>query len=130
MAFDTKSIFISSDRKINFTANVNDLADAKFYIVAVPTPVDGNKKPNLNALISATQMVATVLKKGDYVVFESTVYPGCTEEVCQPILENKSGLKVGVDFTSVLQKIQQMKFWKNSQNTVHTLFFVKNFQKI
>ena len=87
-----------SNKHISFTANVNDLAEAKFYIVAVPTPVDSNKKPNLNALISATQMVATVLKKGDYVVFESTVYPGCTEEVCQPILENKSGLKAGVDF--------------------------------
>jgi UDP-N-acetyl-D-galactosamine dehydrogenase len=86
------------NRKINFTANVNDLAEAKFYIVAVPTPVDVNKKPNLNTLISATQMVGTVLKKGDYVVFESTVYPGCTEEVCQPILESNSGLKAGVDF--------------------------------
>ncbi|MEM6963773.1 MAG: nucleotide sugar dehydrogenase [Bacteroidota bacterium] len=86
------------NKDIKFTANINDLADAKFYIVAVPTPVDASRKPNLNALIGATQTVASVLKKGDYVVFESTVYPGCTEEVCVPILENKSGLKMGRDF--------------------------------
>lgn len=86
------------NKNIDFTANINDLAEAKFYIVAVPTPVDSSRKPNLNALIGATQTVASVLKKGDYVVFESTVYPGCTEEVCVPILENKSGLKMGRDF--------------------------------
>lgn len=86
------------NKKIEFTANIRDLADAKFFIVAVPTPVDANKKPNLNALMGATQTVAKVLKKGDYVVFESTVYPGCTEEVCVPILENMSGLKMGRDF--------------------------------
>jgi len=86
------------NKNIQFTANVADLKEAKFYIVAVPTPVDANKKPNLFALKSATQMVASVLKKGDYVVFESTVYPGCTEEICQPILEEVSGLKMGKDF--------------------------------
>ncbi len=87
-----------SNRPINITARINDLAEAKFYIVAVPTPVDSNKKQDLSELISATHLLATVLKKGDYVVFESTVYPGYTEEVCQPILENQSGLKAGVDF--------------------------------
>jgi len=85
------------DKNIQFTANINDLKDAKFYIVAVPTPVDANRKPNLRALIGATETVARVLKKGDYVVFESTVYPGCTEEICVPILE-RNGLKMGRDF--------------------------------
>ena len=86
------------NKNIQFTANVADLKEVKFFIVAVPTPVDASKKPNLFALKSATQMVASVLKKGDYVVFESTVYPGCTEEICQPILEEVSGLKMGRDF--------------------------------
>lgn len=83
---------------IDFTARSQDLAEAKFYVVAVPTPVDANKNPNLNILKSATEMVAKVLKRGDYVVFESTVYPGCTEEVCVPILEDISGLKLNKDF--------------------------------
>ena len=83
---------------IIFTASIEDLKAASFYIVAVPTPIDDSKSPNLNPLLSATKTVATVLKKGDYVVFESTVYPGCTEEDCLPVLEELSGLKMGVDF--------------------------------
>ena len=83
---------------IIFTASIEDLKAASFYIVAVPTPIDDSKSPNLNPLLSATKTVAIVLKKGDYVVFESTVYPGCTEEDCLPVLEELSGLKMGVDF--------------------------------
>ncbi len=83
---------------INYTANESEIADARFYVVAVPTPIDKSWKPNLRALKSATASVASVLKKGDYVVFESTVYPGCTEEVCLPILESISGLEVNKDF--------------------------------
>ncbi|MEO1261892.1 MAG: nucleotide sugar dehydrogenase [Bacteroidota bacterium] len=86
------------NRKISFTSRRQDLAEAKFFIVAVPTPVDDQKRPNLRALINATESVAKVLKKGDYVVFESTVYPGCTEEICLPILEMLSGLKLNEDF--------------------------------
>jgi nucleotide sugar dehydrogenase len=83
---------------ICFTDNPNTLAQARFYIVAVPTPVDSFNKPDLSALLSATEQVGKVLKKGDYVVYESTVYPGCTEEECQPILERLSGLRCGQDF--------------------------------
>lgn len=83
---------------IVFTATIEDLKAASFYVVAVPTPIDDSKSPNLTPLLSATKTVGSVLKKGDYVVFESTVYPGCTEEDCLPILEELSGLKMGVDF--------------------------------
>jgi len=83
---------------IHFTANKEDLKEAKFFIVAVPTPIDDHKSPDLKPLLSATATVGSVLKKGDYVVYESTVYPGCTEEDCIPILEQKSGLKYLQDF--------------------------------
>lgn len=83
---------------ITFTDNVEDLKNAHFHIVGVPTDIDENKVPNLNPLLGATRSVASALKKGDFVVYESTVYPGCTEEDCVPILESISGLKGGVDF--------------------------------
>lgn len=86
------------DRDILFTADPADLKQAHFFIVAVPTPVDEHKVPNLRPLISASETIGRYLKKGDYVVYESTVYPGCTEEDCVPILEELSGLKAGVDF--------------------------------
>ncbi len=83
---------------ISFTANASDLAAANFYIVAVPTPVDQHRTPDLGPVKAASQSVGKALKKGDYVIFESTVYPGCTEEDCLPILEEESGLKLGEDF--------------------------------
>ncbi len=83
---------------IEYTANTEDLRKAKFFVVAVPTPIDEHNLPDLKPLLSATETVAKVLKKGDYVVYESTVYPGCTEEDCVPILENLSGLKYIDDF--------------------------------
>lgn len=83
---------------IQFTANPNDLKKASFYIVAVPTPIDEHNLPDLKPLLSACHTVGKVLKKGDYVVFESTVYPGCTEEDCVPVLEKESGLKFCKDF--------------------------------
>lgn len=86
------------NRNITFTTNAEDLKAAHFHIVAVPTPVDDSKVPNLRPVLSATRAVAKALKPGDYVVFESTVYPGCTEEDCLPLLEEGSGLKVGRDF--------------------------------
>ncbi len=87
------------DKDITFSFDQKTLADAKLYIVAVPTPIDKHKRPNLNPLKAATAMVAKNLKKGDCVVFESTVYPGCTEEVCIPVLERISRLKFNKDFT-------------------------------
>ena len=92
----TSSAFDGCD--ITFTANPADMQDAKFYIVAVPTPIDDHNLPDLRPLLSATRTVGKVLKKGDYVVYESTVYPGCTEEDCIPILEELSGLKFIKDF--------------------------------
>ena len=83
---------------IEFTANIEDLKEVRFFVVAVPTPIDGSNLPNLKPLLGATSTVAKVLKKGDYVVFESTVYPGCTEEDCVPVLEEISGLKFIDDF--------------------------------
>ena len=89
-------VFVGAD--IEFTSSVEKLREATFFIVAVPTPIDAHNKPDLKPLLGATNTVAQVLKKGDYVVYESTVYPGCTEEDCLPILEKISGLKGGVDF--------------------------------
>jgi UDP-N-acetyl-D-galactosamine dehydrogenase len=83
---------------IIFTSDVEDLKKAHFHIIGVPTDIDENKVPNLNPLLGASRSVASALKKGDYVVYESTVYPGCTEEDCVPILESISGLKGGNDF--------------------------------
>lgn len=83
---------------ITFTASEDDLADARFFIVAVPTPIDDYNLPDLSPLIKATRTVGKVLKKGDYVVYESTVYPGCTEEDCVPLLEKESKLKYIEDF--------------------------------
>ena len=83
---------------VKFTANIADLKEARFFVIAVPTPIDDANLPNLKPLLGATSTVAKVLKKGDYVVFESTVYPGCTEEDCVPVLEEISGLKFRDDF--------------------------------
>jgi UDP-N-acetyl-D-galactosamine dehydrogenase len=77
---------------ITFTTDPDDLAAASFYIVAVPTPIDDHKQPDLGPLLNACKTVGDHLSEGDYVVFESTVYPGCTEEDCVPILEQRSGL--------------------------------------
>ncbi len=83
---------------IHFTADLADLKDVEFFIVAVPTPIDSQNIPDLAPLIGASRTVGQVLKKGDYVVYESTVYPGCTEEDCVPILEELSKLKFVEDF--------------------------------
>ena len=83
---------------ITFTADIEDLRDVQFYIVAVPTPIDEANLPDLRPLLGASTTVGKVLSKGDYVVFESTVYPGCTEEDCVPVLEQLSGLKFQDDF--------------------------------
>lgn len=91
-----KEAFEHSD--ILFTSNIEDLRDVEFFIVAVPTPIDDANLPDLKPLLGASKTVAQVLKKGDYVVFESTVYPGCTEEDCIPVLEELSGLKFKTDF--------------------------------
>jgi len=90
------SDFEGSD--IEFTADIEDLKDCTFFIVAVPTPIDESKEPNIKPLLGASTTVGKALKKGDYVVYESTVYPGCTEDDCIPVLEEVSGLKWKEDF--------------------------------
>ncbi len=92
----SKDDFKNSD--IRFTHQIEDLKKANFFIVAVPTPIDEHNLPDLSPLINASITVGKVLKKGDYVVYESTVYPGCTEEDCIPVLEKHSGLKFIKDF--------------------------------
>ena len=85
---------------IEFTNDLDVLKQANFFIVAVPTPVDEHNVPDLVPVISASETIGKVIKKGDYVVYESTVYPGCTEEDCLPIIEKLSGLKNIIDFKS------------------------------
>jgi UDP-N-acetyl-D-galactosamine dehydrogenase len=100
---------------IEFTSELEKLREANFYIVAVPTPIDHHNLPDLKPLLAASKTVGQVLKKGDYVVFESTVYPGCSEEDCLPVLEKFSGLKLG-DF-----KIGYSPERINPGDTKHTL---------
>jgi UDP-N-acetyl-D-galactosamine dehydrogenase len=80
------------------TSRLEDIEDCNIYIVTVPTPVDKNNNPDLSPLIGASKMIGGILKKGDLVIYESTVYPGCTEEDCVPQLESASGLRFNVDF--------------------------------
>jgi len=97
----TNEVEIANLKKANniiFTSDADALQDCNFYIVTVPTPINKNKRPDLGPLINASNLIATVLKKGDVVVYESTVYPGATEEDCVPILENISGLSLNKDF--------------------------------
>jgi UDP-N-acetyl-D-galactosamine dehydrogenase len=83
---------------LKLTSNVAEIGNADFFIVTVPTPIDDARKPDLGAMMSASRSVGAVLKHGDIVVYESTVYPGAIEEECIPVLEQTSGLKAGVDF--------------------------------
>lgn len=101
---------------IVFTDKLDDIREAKFYIVAVPTPVDAHNVPDLTPVKKASETIGKVIKKGDYVVFESTVYPGCTEEDCLPIIEQISGLKSVEDF-----KIGYSPERINPGDKVHTL---------
>jgi len=89
---------LASAARLTFTTSLADLKRCRVFIVTVPTPIDEYKRPDLSPLVGASTSVGKILKKGDVVVYESTVYPGCTEEVCVPILERESGLKLNRDF--------------------------------
>ena len=89
---------LSSAQELTFSSDINDIKDSTIYIVTVPTPIDEFKTPDLKPLRAASQMLGEILKKGDIVIYESTVYPGCTEEVCVPLLEESSNLKFNTDF--------------------------------
>jgi len=84
--------------KLSFSTNLEDIKECNIYIITVPTPIDKNKRPDLSPLEKSSESISKVLKKGDIVIYESTVFPGCTEEVCVPILEAGSGLTFNKDF--------------------------------
>ncbi len=88
----------NASQQLHYTSEIDDINDCNIFIVTVPTPITKSKTPDLNPLISATKIIGSILKKGDYVIYESTVYPGCTQEICIPILEEKSSLKLNNDF--------------------------------
>ncbi len=88
-----------NNENLNYTSDPREISDAQFHIVAVPTPINGDKTPDLMPVISASEIVGKQLKKGSIVVYESTVYPGVTEDICLPILEKKSNLKYGEEFS-------------------------------
>lgn len=90
---------LAGARNLIFSTDAEDLRGCNVYIVTVPTPIDGSKRPDLTALLNASRTVGTVLSKGDTIVFESTVYPGCTEEECVPVIEQASGFEFNHDFT-------------------------------
>ncbi|MEY4920068.1 MAG: Vi polysaccharide biosynthesis UDP-N-acetylglucosamine dehydrogenase TviB, partial [Bacteroidota bacterium] len=89
---------IKNAKHLTFTSSLSAIKEATIFIVTVPTPVDADKRPNLQPLVEATAMIGSVLKKGDLVIYESTVYPGCTEEDCVPVLEKQSSLVFNKDF--------------------------------
>jgi UDP-N-acetyl-D-galactosamine dehydrogenase len=95
---EVESDELRSVTRLKYSSQQSELKEVNYFIITVPTPVDEFKKPDLRPLESASKTVGAVLKKGDIVIYESTVYPGCTEEVCVPVLEKVSGLKFNVDF--------------------------------
>ncbi|MEA3198556.1 MAG: UDP-N-acetyl-D-glucosamine/UDP-N-acetyl-D-galactosamine dehydrogenase [Gammaproteobacteria bacterium] len=95
---ETTSAELKATRKLKFSAQIKDLKSCDVFIVTVPTPIDQYKRPDLTPLLNASETVGRVLKKGDIVIYESTVYPGCTEEVCVPVLERVSSLRFNKEF--------------------------------
>ena len=95
---EVESELLAAATSLTFSSDINDLADCTVFIVTVPTPIDEYKNPDLTPLVKASQSIARVLKAGDVVIYESTVYPGATEEVCVPLLEQGSGLVFNLDF--------------------------------
>ena len=98
LELDEEQVKQAIDNGMSFTGTLDDIADCTIYIVTVPTPIDEHKRPNLTPLIKASESIGKVLKKDDVVIYESTVYPGATEEECVPVLEKFSGLKFNEDF--------------------------------
>ena len=98
VVISNKEEFLYSKKGLFLTNSLDDIKDSSIYIITVPTPIDRYKKPDLFYLLSATEMISKVLKKGDLVIYESTVYPGCTEEECVPLLQKESGLTYNQDF--------------------------------
>jgi len=89
---------LKGETHLSYTTNLDDVKDCEIFIVTVPTPIDKHKRPDLTPLEKSSEAVGSILKKGDIVIYESTVYPGATEEICVPILERQSGLVFNKDF--------------------------------
>ena len=89
---------LKNSNQLKFTHNKTDLKFANCFIITVPTPIDKYKKPNLEAILQASKLIGKIIKRGDLIIYESTVYPGCVEEVCVPLLEKCSKLKFNRDF--------------------------------
>jgi UDP-N-acetyl-D-galactosamine dehydrogenase len=98
VTLETTKAELRGAKRLSFSSELKSLKSCRVYVVTVPTPIDQHKQPDLSPLVGASKTIGQVLKKGDVVVYESTVYPGCTEEICVPILEKVSGLKFNVDF--------------------------------
>lgn len=98
LELSAQELKLTVGKSLKFSTNINEAIGSDYYIVTVPTPVDKGNRPNLSLVINATKSISTILKKGDIVIFESTVYPGVTEDICVPILENDSGLIFNKDF--------------------------------
>lgn len=95
---ETEPADLELAQQLSFTSRAADLEDCDIYIVTVPTPIDGSNQPDLSPLVAASKLVGTVISQNNIVIYESTVYPGCTEEVCTPVIEEVSGLTFNVDF--------------------------------
>ena len=95
---ELESSELSSADKLSYTNNISDLGKCNTFIITVPTPIDEKNEPDLTPILGATETVANLVKKGDVVIYESTVYPGCVEEDCVPLLESISGLTFNTDF--------------------------------
>lgn len=95
---ETKKKELKKNKRLFFTSNIQDLESSNCYIITVPTPIDKFKKPDLKPLFNATKIICKFIKKGDLVIYESTVYPGCVEEQCVPLIEKLSRLKFNIDF--------------------------------
>ena len=98
LEISTESLNIAKNRNFVLTDNINDLKTCNIYIITVPTPINTDNSPDLTALVLATESVGKILSKDDIVIYESTVYPGCTEEVCVPLLEKHSKMVYNQDF--------------------------------
>ena len=112
MEISTESLNNAKKRNLILTNNINDLKNCNIYIITVPTPINTDNSPDLTALVLATKSVGKILSKDDIVIYESTVYPGCTEEVCVPELEEHSKMIYNKDFSvDILQNelIQEIK---------------------
>jgi len=93
---------LAGSKYISYSSSIEELKDCNVFIVTVPTPIDQYKQPDLTPLIKASESIGKILKKGDLVIYESTVYPGATEEDCVPVLEKYSGLRFNVDFLQAI----------------------------